>query len=238
VRDQTRFFRRLRGGDEFLTRKPVVPLRYTTGYQLSAPPARKKMSQRRLTPAHEISSRVDSGIFAPSASGSEANAEIGGPGGSHVDPRLSANGAKSGRDLRGGGDVCGDALEGVDHLGAEAAEGIAVGGGETMDELLACRGEGEENLAAIVGSYLTDHGAAGHELVDDADGAVVAYLELFGEVAYGKFTSGGGRMDGEKRLVLIWGEILRGEQIFAEAEELSQLIAKGGEGFVVHLVHG
>ncbi len=110
--------------------------------------------------------------------------------------------------------------------------------GEPLDQFLALVRQGEEDFAAIIGGNLAYHRLAHDQLVDDADGAVVPDLELFGQVSHGEFALRGGGADGQEGLVLVWGEVFGAKKIFAETEELPHLVAEGGECLKVHGIQG
>jgi hypothetical protein len=124
-------------------------------------------------------------------------------------------------------------LEGADHFRAEAAQLPVVRGRQTLDDLLAPGGEAEVNFAAIVeGGFTHDCGPA-HELIDDADRAVVADLELLGEVTDGNLATRGASTDGKKGLVLVGSQVLRAKEIFAKAKKSPHLITKCGQGLKI-----
>jgi len=106
-------------------------------------------------------------------------------------------------------------------------------GGEALDEVLTLGGEGEEDFAAVIGGDFADDGGALDQLIDDADGAVMADLQLLGEVANRELAIAGGGADGEQGLVLVRGEVFGNQQVFAEAQKFSQLIPESGEGLKI-----
>lgn len=122
-----------------------------------------------------------------------------------------------------------EALEGLDYLRREPAELLMVRRRQARDQRLAFLGEGEVDLAPILLRDLADYRLAQDELIDDADSAMMPHLQLLREFADGKPAWGGGGSDGKKRLILIRGEVLRAQQVFAETEEFPNLIAEGSK---------
>jgi len=122
----------------------------------------------------------------------------------------------------------GKALEDLDHLWREPRELSMMRRSEALDQFFALLGESEEDFAPVRGSDHADDSIAKDELVNNADRAVVADLQLLSEVADGELAFGGGSSDGQECLVLVRGEVLRVKQVFAEAKELSDLIPKSG----------
>lgn len=58
--------------------------------------------------------------------------------------------------------------------------------GDALNDLPAFGSEGEQDFSAILRGDLADHDGASDELFDDANGAVMPHLQLFGEVPNGE----------------------------------------------------
>lgn len=101
--------------------------------------------------------------------------------------------------------------------------------GELSEHALAFRGELDEHTAAVLDAAAAPDKAARFEAVEQLDGAVMAELETFGEIADGDFLVRRRALRGEHELVLLRLESGFTRGVFAEAKEEPQLVAKLGE---------
>jgi len=126
-----------------------------------------------------------------------------------------------------------NALKRLDDLGAEPAQFLVMGGCQALDDFLTFWREREKDFATIVRGDLAYDRGAEDQLIDDADGAVVADLQLLGEVADGEAPLGGGSANGQERLILVRGQVLGTEEVFAETQKSPHLVAERGQGLKV-----
>lgn len=131
-----------------------------------------------------------------------------------------------------------DARQGIDDLRAEPAKLLMVRRGQPLDQLIPLWRQAQENLPPVIRRDLPHHRGSCNQLVHDAHRAVMPHLHLLRQIADGKFSVRGRCSDREQRLVLIRRQILGAQQVFAETEELANLISKRGERLEFRGVQG
>lgn len=129
--------------------------------------------------------------------------------------------------------IVADALDGLGELGAEADQFGFMEGREAVNDVEAFSGKCEEDFAAVVGGDLADNGLVADELIDDANRAMVADLQLLGQIANGEFAIVAISPYGEERLVLVGRKAFGNQQILAIAQELADDVAESRHGLVV-----
>jgi hypothetical protein len=111
-------------------------------------------------------------------------------------------------------------------LRADAPELLVVSRGEAVEDPFAAPGEADMNSASVGVRVFAKNELQCNKTVNQSDGAVMATLEPFGQLADVNAFTAGKSFDGEQGLVLLRRDSRPSGGFLAEAQELAQRVTE------------